>query len=594
MPSHSSSVRRRPIALASTIAALLACNFAARAANKTWDGGSGVDSAWLTAANWDLDAAPVSNDALIFAGATRLGPVNDFAANGLFNGITFNAGAGAFTLSGNAITLTTGLTGAAGAVTGGNATNNSTSTETVNLPVTFGAGNHTFVTAASSGALNFSGALTRAANATAVFTKNGGNINFAGSGLANDASGILGGWAVIGNDFATLDGGGNIAAYAAYTPIAAGAITSGATFNYKYSAESANLTVADGTTINSLVTTISAARSLTITGTMRLGTKGGIYRTGASTANSVMTVTGGTLTANGGGEITLACATNTAANFAATNNNLSVASVIANDGGNAVSVNVIGYVVMSGANTFTGGTFINQGRVQASNVSAFGVGGVVTVNPGAEAFLNNNGTFANPFVIAGIGATEASGGQQLGAVSGGVAISGGGKLQAAAKITSARVFTLGAGGGTIDTNGNDVTLDANSTVTGTTLTKIGSGALTLAGIQTYATLNANGGTTHVESALGTGTSTVNVGAHLDFTVSQTLAALNIADGAVATFGPATSPAPAPDLLAAAAVPEPGSLGLLMLGALGILGRRPPRGNVNAIAGRVSYGPTFTR
>lgn len=64
---------------------------------------------------------------------------------------------------------------------------------------------------------------------------------------------------MIGNDFAALDGCGNIAAY---TPIAAGALTSGAALNYKYSAKSANLTAADGTTINSLVTTISAARSL--------------------------------------------------------------------------------------------------------------------------------------------------------------------------------------------------------------------------------------------------------------------------------------------------------------------------------------------
>ena len=417
--------RRNPTILASTVAALIASCLPAHAANKTWDG-AGADDNWLTGANWDLDTAPTSNDALFFAGVTRVTPSNNFAAGSLFNGITFNAGADPFTLSGNAITLSPGIAAGGGTVTGGNVTNNSTNAQTVNVPLTLAAGNHTFVTAAGSGTLSLAGAITRQVNATAVFTRNGGQINLTGSGITN-TNGILGGWAVIGNDWAALDGGGNVAAYTGYTPISTGALASDPTFNYRYIGDSGNLTAATGTTINSLVTTVTAARSLTITGTMKLGPNGGIYRTGASTGNSVMTVTGGTLTANGGGDITLACATNSAANFAATNNNLTIASVIANDGANAVSVNVLGYVVMSAANTFTGGTFINQGRVQASNAAAFGNGGIVTVFPGAEAFLNNNGTYANPFVINGIGATEASGGQQLGAIrmnTGGTNISG--------------------------------------------------------------------------------------------------------------------------------------------------------------------------
>ena len=393
---------------------LIAPCLPANAANKTWDG-AGADDNWLTGANWDLDTAPTSNDALFFAGGTRFTPFNDFAAGSLFNGITFNAGADPFTLSGNAITLSPGIAAGGGTVTGGNVTNNSTNAQTANVPLTLAAGNHTFVTAAGSGTLSLAGAITRQANATAVFTRNGGQINFTGSGLAN-TNGILGGWAVIGNDWAALDGGGNVAAYTGYTPIATGALASDP-IQLPLHRRFGNLTAATGTTINSLLATVTGGnRTLTVTGTMKVGPNGGIYRTGASTGNNTFTVTGGTLTANGGGDITLACATNSAANFAATNNNLTIASVIANDGANAVSVNVLGYVVMSAANTFTGGTFINQGRVQASNAAAFGNGGVVTVNPGAQAFLNNNGTYANNFVINGIGATEASGGQQLGAI----------------------------------------------------------------------------------------------------------------------------------------------------------------------------------
>src|SRR5205807_135767 len=154
--------------------------------------------------------------------------------------------------------------------------------------------------------------------------------------------------------------------------------------------------------------------TLTITGTMKLGPKGGVYRTANSTGNDTFTVTGGTLTASGGGELTFSDATG-ANGFAATNNNLTIASIVANDGANVVGVNIMGYVVMSAANTYTGGTFINQGRIQAANASSFGTG-TVTVNPGGEAFLNGNVTYANKFVISGVGATETSGGQVLGAI----------------------------------------------------------------------------------------------------------------------------------------------------------------------------------
>ncbi len=56
---------------------------------------------------WIASNTPVPGtaSALQFAGTTRLTPVNDFAAASNFASLTFNAGAGAFTLSGNSITL---------------------------------------------------------------------------------------------------------------------------------------------------------------------------------------------------------------------------------------------------------------------------------------------------------------------------------------------------------------------------------------------------------------------------------------------------------------------------------------------------------
>ncbi|TAL00310.1 MAG: hypothetical protein EPO07_09850 [Verrucomicrobia bacterium] len=91
------------------------------AADKTWDGG-GDQTSWSgSPANWDLDTDPVANDRLFFGGTVGLSPNNNFAADTDFGGITFNAGADPFTISGAEIDL------AAGA----GVTNNSANVQTI-------------------------------------------------------------------------------------------------------------------------------------------------------------------------------------------------------------------------------------------------------------------------------------------------------------------------------------------------------------------------------------------------------------------------------------------------------------------------------
>ena len=437
---HSRTVARVfPRALTATVAALLlpAISFAA---NKTWDGG-GADNNWLTGGNWDLDIAPASNDALFFAGSGRPGPINNFTAGSLFNGITFNAGAAAFTLTGNALTLTQGISSGGGNTTGGNITNSSANAETVNVPITLGAGNHAITTAASSGQLNLAATVTRAPGSQVVFTKGGGNINLTGSGFTVDASGILGGWAVTGigtntGDWATLDGSGNVIAYTGYTPVAPGAtLASSTTQNIRIATSGANVTtVASLTEANTVLyagTTANQTLAINAGTTLRLGAKGAIMNTAGSAPsanhNFIVGAAAGTgiLTAGGAdnqaGELFLYNNT-----FSGTNNDTTINSVITDNGTGAVTVNVMGYVVLATANSYSGNTYINQGRIQAGNAGAFGSGSV-NVAAGAEAFLNNNGTFNNNFFLTGIGATETSGGQQLGAIrmnTGGTTLSG--------------------------------------------------------------------------------------------------------------------------------------------------------------------------
>jgi hypothetical protein len=64
---------------------------------------------------------------------------------------------------------------------------------------------------------------------------------------------------------------------------------------------------------------------------------------------------------------------------------------------------------------------------------------------------------------------------------------------------------------------------------------------------------------------------LNANASTNIGVSQTLAALNIGAGATVVLGASPSPEESP--AAVAAVPEPATVGLLLVGALGILARR---------------------
>jgi hypothetical protein len=90
------------------IVALVAASFAS-AATRTWTGA--VDATWSTPGNWSGGAAPVDGDALVFpGGAANTTNVNDIAGLDLLS-VAFTGGT--YSASGNAVTLSGGMTNAA-------------------------------------------------------------------------------------------------------------------------------------------------------------------------------------------------------------------------------------------------------------------------------------------------------------------------------------------------------------------------------------------------------------------------------------------------------------------------------------------------
>ena len=214
----------------------------------------------------------------------------------------------------------------------------------------------------------------------------GATVNFTGTNLGQDGLGnsqinltqintaaptlvqnMIGGWATVnGTDFASYiapganQGQGGVGAlgslnYALYSvnPLTAVVATDNITIAGNPSANIGN------TTVNSL--RFSAAATVTQTAATTLTiTSGGLLFNGAASV-----ITGGNLTAGSvaGAEL-----------FAYTNNTATIASVITNNAGGAVSLVKSGTstLTLTGNNTYTGNTFVNQGTLTLSTTGANG------------------------------------------------------------------------------------------------------------------------------------------------------------------------------------------------------------------------------
>jgi len=282
--------------------------------------------------------------------------------------------------------------------------------------------------------------------------------------------------------------------------------------------------------------------------------------TGTTTALTSWTINAGTLQIGAGGatgNLGTGAVTNNAALVFDRSNAITVANAISGTG--TVTQNGAGTLTLTGANSYSGATTINSGTLQIGSGATSGTLGAGAVTNNAALVFNRSDAITVANTIGGTGTLTKNGGGTLtltgantysGATtinSGTLAISNdnnlgdasgrltfaGGTLRFDSAMNSARPITLGGGGATLDTNGNAITLSGVVSDVGT-LTKIGTGTLTLSGANTYAGMTSvNAGTLAVNGSMVSIT-TVNNGGTLGG--SGTVGAVSVTSGGMLAPG----------------------------------------------------------
>lgn len=466
--------------------------------SQVWDGGA-ADNNSTSDTNWVSDYAPgFVGDSLTFAGLTRLAPNLD--ASYSITGMTFDSSAGNFNISSaNSSTLTNS----------GGIVNNSTSAQTVNVPLVTSAPQ---TLNAAAGDLTFSLPVDTAGNALTV----GGVSNTVVSAAISGAGSL------------TKTGNGTLALSANNSYSGATAVNGG-----KLSLAASGV-LPDGTTV-----TLGTAGTLELNAVSETITRLNLNDATLTQTNGALTLTqagdfglrlgdtaGSTATYNlGGGSLTLTVGNanfggSGSGTFNQTGGSVTTASwtvIGRNTGGTGL------YDISAGTLTHNNtGTrlYVGESGTGTLNISGSAVvqttGGVRVGNTGGAGTVNlNGGTLQTPFVEAGV-----TGASQTFYFNGGTLKAGG---SSATFITNMDTLQIRNGGAIIDDNGNTITIGqgiAHSGVGGDNatdggLTKVGAGTLTLSGANTY---NGNtvisNGTLLVSGSLASGSAVSVIGGTL--------------------------------------------------------------------------------
>ncbi len=208
-----------------------------------------------------------------------------------------------------------------------------------------------------------SGPAAHLVGATVSFNGTNAQILFQANAPGTGDGNIIGGYAYYNNtDFATRSGTTGaylIQAYSAYATGDLGAVTASSTMNFKTTAAQTSLTVSK--TINSL--NLTGSYGVTLSGAYSL-----TLNSGGIIANTTGSITGGSLMGSAGGELDVNAV-----------QNITIGSAIANNGSATALVKTgVGNLTLTGVNTFTGSTFINQGTLTYSPTSALTYTGTIS------------------------------------------------------------------------------------------------------------------------------------------------------------------------------------------------------------------------
>jgi autotransporter-associated beta strand protein len=354
------------------------------------------------------------------------------------------------------------------------------------------------------------GAITRTIGSTVDFTLPSSGTFATSTGNANFSGGqatILGGYATVGgSDWAAI-GGGTIGALSSYT----------STFIAGKDVSTAAGTFAPGAlTINSLRFNSSGSYTINTGGNLTIAT-GGILETTTVGANGV-SINNNSLTSGNGLDL-IVIQNNTSGS-------LTVGSTITDNGTTSIGLTKagVGTLALTGSNTYSGTTTINEGALQVGNGSTSGTLGTGSVTNNSALVFNRSDTVTYSGSIAGSGTLSQSGTGTL--------VLDGNSTYTGSTLINSGTLQVGSGGtsgslGTsLVTNSSILAFDRSDTVNyggviagSGSLVQSGSGTLVLSANNTFTgSVNFNNGLIQASTLnnLGSGTALIFNGGGLQF------------------------------------------------------------------------------